>query len=62
MSAQWTIKYLDQHQREMHSTRFKTRKQAVRQAGKWQNELYKTVLAIIGPSGEEPWAQVKWRT
>jgi hypothetical protein len=59
MSA-YRIKYLDQHQFQRQSSPFVTREQAVRQAAKWDSEKYHTVLAIVGPSGEEePWADVK---
>ena len=60
--AEWFVKYRDlQTNREMESRRMDTREQAISQALAYERDR-SIIHAIVGPSGEEPWAEVKLET
>ena len=60
--ADWFVKYLDlDTNRETESRRLDTRDQAISLAlDRERNHC--EIRSIVGPSGEEPWAQVKAKT
>ena len=60
--ADWYVKYLDPTQnREMQSRHLDTRDQTIALALDRERD-HCTIRAIVGPSGEEPWAQAKPKT